>query len=80
MNLKELNISWCNSISDEGVNAVIKSCLSIEKLILTGLKSLSDAAFEEYAQLKEKFNEKTYDEVRYRIKKAVRERKTKSLA
>lgn len=56
-NLKTLNISWCNGVSDIGVRAVIDNCLLLERLVLTGLKDLSDAAFTEYAMLKPYFLE-----------------------
>jgi hypothetical protein len=75
-----LNISWCNCVSNEAVRQIINSCPLIERLVLTGLKALTDEAFEEYIPFRSVFDEKYYDETRYQIKKSARNNESLTVA
>jgi hypothetical protein len=48
-NLRFLNISWCNEVTNHSVRAVVERCPRLENLVVNGIKALSDAAFPEYA-------------------------------
>ena len=78
VNLKFLNLSWCNELTNESVGQVIAGCLGLEGLVLNGIKSLTDKAFADYEPLKVFFDEKLYDDIRYTFKKKFKEKYMKS--
>jgi hypothetical protein len=43
--LRRLNISWCTKVTEESVAGLIRSCLSLQYLNLTGIKCLTDKVF-----------------------------------
>lgn len=53
----------------------MQRCLKLEGLILNGIKALNDDAFSEYLELKQEFNEKLYDEIRFDFKKMSKQNK-----
>ena len=42
INLKFLNISWCNQLTNESVKNVIEKCLRLEGMVINGVKNLTD--------------------------------------
>ena len=69
--LKRLNISWCTKVSEGSVAKLIRSCLSLQYLNLTGLKCLTDKVFEDYVQFLPIFDEDKYDSVKHHIAMAM---------
>jgi hypothetical protein len=61
VNLKQLNLSWCNEVTNKSLSKLIRNCLALERVTLSGVKSLNDEIFEEYLQFKPLFLEKKYD-------------------
>lgn len=55
-NLRWVNVSWCNELTNSSIAQLVKRCLNLEGLVVNGIKSLNDIAFEEYNQLKDRFN------------------------
>jgi hypothetical protein len=47
------------------VARLVARCLILEGLVVNGIKALNDYAFAEYNNLKDNFNEKLYDEIRF---------------
>ena len=47
-NLRHINISWCNNLTNDGVQKLFYNCLKLESVYLTGLKELDDNVFGEY--------------------------------
>ena len=54
-NLKGLNLSWCNNLTAESLEIMVRSCLRLENLILTGVKDSKDIIFTEYLPLLKEF-------------------------
>ena len=58
---------------------MVEKCLSLEGLILNGIKALTDEVFPEYHLMKPQFDEKLYDSIRFDFKKQVKQHRPSEL-
>lgn len=48
-NLMEINISWCNLVTENGVEAIARGCNKVTKFICKGCKQVNDRAVKSLA-------------------------------
>lgn len=63
--LKSVKLAWCGRITSNAVRFIVENCLSIEELVLTGVKLLLDDGFPELKAILPYFKREQFLDVKH---------------